>query len=216
MFVDYIKYITFKNEESINNVIVDCENMIAKESLKIPALYREDFKQDLRMKIFNVLQKEIITINDDFVLPLGRNKKSNKYFKNYLINSSKLNLIEATESDFFLFVGEIKIRAYLNRVGYTFSIDYLRKYKGDLLVHCHSLNNTNNEGIEYLSLLKETQCSERLIDLSKVYSSINLRDREFLDGLIKCNTQADYARQINVTQQAVSKRLKKIKEQFNS
>jgi len=217
MFIEYLRYKVFEMEEDFNKIIADCQNMISIETQKVEVNDREDFRQELIMRLYKVLQKEIISINDEFIIEESIGKVKNNYYKNFLedINKSKKisednkNLL--FESEFFVFVGEIKLRAYLKRVCYTFTIDYFRKNKRDLYNQCLRLNNVNNEGHEYIETIRSINPyseNKNLVDFLK--KTINEQDLNFLLEAYKCKSQKEYADKLNVTQQYVSKKTNRI------
>ena len=109
------------------------------------------------------------------------------------------------EEEYNLFCNENQFRKYINLLCKNKVIDFIRKEKQENII---SLNSLVNENTELLELIKEKEIK----DIKIQYSS---KDLEFLNNFIEDNrilTQKEVAKKLGISQQAVSKKLKKIKK----
>jgi hypothetical protein len=215
MFIEYLKYLESKESNDFESIINHCNNYIQHETSLINKRYRDDFKQTLLMKLFAVIGKGIITINEDFEPNKCRNSKYYSKFLNHIGKQQHKYLqdINLVESEYFLFVGEIKLRMYIKRVCFTTRIDFYRAVDKSFLSNCISLNSITNDGIELIDRMpmKEKTVNNELmkIDLTTL---LHKTEYDFLMKYTEFNNQKEYADYMGVSQQYISKKINSIRK----
>ena len=189
-----IKYQQTKENDTFNKIIKDINNIINKHLKNLEKNNKDDLKQEILMSIFKVVNNfKIKTLNAD--LSYIDN------FKEKYKNETNYNF----EEEYNLFCNENQFRKYIDLLCKNKVIDFIRKEKQENII---SLNKLVDENTELLELIKEKEIK----DIKILYSS---KDLEFLNNFIEENrilTQKEVAKKLCVSQQAVSKKLKKIKK----
>ena len=187
-----IKYQQTKENDTFNKIIKDINYIINKHLKNLEKNNKDDLKQEILMSIFKVVKNfKIKTLNAD--LSYIDN------FKEKYKNETNYNF----EEEYNLFCNENQFRKYIDLLCKNKVIDFIRKEKQENII---SLNKLVDENTELLELIKEKEIK----DIKILYSS---KDLEFLNNFIEENrilTQKEVAKKLCVSQQAVSKKLKKI------
>jgi len=222
MFINYLQYQATKEEKYFEAFILKAKNLINQELYKMRSEYREDFYQELLMKLYKIMQKELISISSDFILndrdrllleqssTVLETKSAKRYLDAYFNEINKILINCTSYSSFFLFVGDIKIRKYIKTVCANFRIDYLRKYGKNQNNSTFSLNELNSDGIEYLEIIPNNVEAENTYDLDNIYSVLIRDEKNFLMESFMYKRQSDYAQALGVTQQYISRKYNKI------
>lgn len=192
-----IKYQQTKENDTFNKIIKDINYIINKNLKKLDKEYKDDLKQEILMSIFKVVNNfKIKTLNTD-ILYIDNFKEKYKNVTNYNM-----------EEEYNLFCNENQFRKYIDILCKNKVIDFIRKEKHENVI---SLNNLVDEKNELLDMIKDEKIKEKEI----TFSSKNL---EFLNHFIENDrilTQKEVAKKLGISQQAVSKKIKKIKKFFN-
>ena len=192
-----IKYQQTKENDTFNKIIKDINYIINKNLKKLDKEYKDDLKQEILMSIFKVVNNfKIKTLNTDLSY-IDNFKEKYKNVTNYNM-----------EEEYNLFCNENQFRKYIEVLCKNKVIDFIRKEKHENVI---SLNNLVDEKNELLDIIKDEKIKEKEI----TFSSKNL---EFLNHFIENDrilTQKEVAKKLGISQQAVSKKIKKIKNFFN-
>ena len=192
-----IKYQQTKENDTFNKIIKDINYIINKNLKKLDKEYKDDLKQEILMSIFKVVNNfKIKTLNTDLSY-IDNFKEKYKNVTNYNM-----------EEEYNLFCNENQFRKYIDILCKNKVIDFIRKEKHENVI---SLNNLVDEKNELLDMIKDEKIKEKEI----TFSSKNL---EFLNHFIENDrilTQKEVAKKLGISQQAVSKKIKKIKNFFN-
>lgn len=192
-----IKYQQTKDDDTFNKIIKDINYIINKNLKKLDKEYKDDLKQEILMSIFKVVNNfKIKTLNTDLSY-IDNFKEKYKNVTNYNM-----------EEEYNLFCNENQFRKYIDILCKNKVIDFIRKEKHENVI---SLNNLVDEKNELLDMIKDEKIKEKEI----TFSSKNL---EFLSNFIENDrilTQKEVAKKLGISQQAVSKKIKKIKNFFN-
>lgn len=192
-----IKYQQTKENDTFNKIIKDINYIINKNLKNLDKEYKDDLKQEILMSIFKVVNNfKIKTLNTDLSY-IDNFKEKYKNVTNYNM-----------EEEYNLFCNENQFRKYIEVLCKNEVIDFIRKEKHENVI---SLNNLVDEKNELLDMIKDEKIKEKEI----TFSSKNL---EFLNHFIENDrilTQKEVAKKLGISQQAVSKKIKKIKKFFN-
>lgn len=225
--------IAFKKQQ--NDLIFEeiCNNFkktINYFKMKVIKEYRDDFCQELVIKLFNCILifqiEDLIKIKTIKVEDIIKMQKNNKYVKSF--NDSyikKLNIeniclvknIYEYFDEMNLFFNENQFKRYVNTSFKNFLIQFNKKINKHLKESLYILNEQIDDGIEYIDLIVDYQSQNETM-----YFDINLLEKKdiaflenfFENGILLKGT--DVARKLGVTQQAVSIRLKRIKMKYVS
>ena len=221
MYLLYQKYSNQPNDDLFIEIIHELKWMILRDLKYVNYQEREDFKQALYMKVHEVLLKKPIKENNDYIFRWSDNEemifKENKYLLKLLsefgLSVNNVLSIEDQidkkefESVYRVFVGDVKLYQYFSKVIKTCRINFVKAYEKDPIYYAFRLNNQNNHHQEYINAIEdESQNQNYIIDISV----LDDEEREFLDEYAKALNQTEFAKKLNVTQQAVSKRYNKI------
>lgn len=191
-----IKYQQTKDDDTFNKIIKDINYIINKNLKKLDKEYKDDLKQEILMSIFKVVNNfKIKTLNTDLSY-IDNFKEKYKNVTNYNM-----------EEEYNLFCNENQFRKYIEVLCKNKVIDFIRKEKHENVI---SLNNLVDEKNELIDMIKDEKIKEKEI----TFSSKNL---EFLNHFIENDrilTQKEVAKKLGISQQAVSKKIKKIKKFF--
>ena len=191
-----IKYQQTKDNDTFNKIIKDINYIINKNLKKIEKKHKDDLKQEILMSIFKVVNNfKIKTLNTDLSY-IDNFKEKYKHETNY-------NL----EEEYNLFCNENQFRRYIEVLCKNKVIDFIRKEKHENVI---SLNNLVDENNELLDMIKDEEIKEKEI----TYSS---KDLEFLNHFIEDDrilTQKEVGEKLGISQQVVSYKIKKIKNNF--
>lgn len=215
-------------------IFLELELLIKSYIIKVPNYYQDDFKQELLSCLYNVLTVFNMRNNIDDVLinniKMCKNLNlykinemyNDKYFKKF-IDMCKNNIkeydytnaddVDLIMEEFNLFCNENQFIKYLN-------ISLKRQYwkfnsalKKDITNKPISLNLLINDEIEFIDLIKDETKKKKIFDKNL----LSKKDIDFLTLFIegdKILKGIDVARKLGITQQAVSIRLKRIKEKY--
>mgnify|MGYP003292665590 CR=1 FL=1 len=226
-----LEYQKSKNEIVFEEIINILKPVINTYVSKIDRYYSQDLKQELLYSIYKSLlkfkhNKKEITIN----LGLSDIKKiydeiiKHKYYDSFkvkFVEFKSLDILKTNDiikmiNEFYLFCNQNQFKNYINKVLNNKLIDFIRTNKIDREIKIISLNIVNDyDGEELLYKIPDT-------NLSKIYSEIDYslltnKEVEFLNLFYKDNeklTEIEVANILGISQQAVSKRLIKIKNKL--
>lgn len=226
---EVLKYQKTKEDEIFNNIINEFEKVINYNVIKMPKNYREDLRQEILMAIFIAIPKFKVnknllddTINDLEILEIYYEIIKNKYYDLFIdkfhivkIDVNNVKTLKNLINEFYNFCNENQFRKYINVISNNKTIDFYRKYKIALEKEKISLNIVYDNNEEYIDkIIDEKKQNNR----ESNYVSINEKDVQFLKLFYDDNkklTEREVAKKIGVTQQAVSKRLKRIINKYN-
>ena len=221
MYILYQKYCNQPSDNIFILIIEDLKWIILRDLKFVDYEERDDFKQALYMKIHEVLLKSPIKENDDYKFEwktheeemLRQNKYLTKMINEYgmsyksIIQISDCFARKEFENIYKTFVGDMKLFQYFSKVIKTFRINFIKAYEKDPIYHAFRLNKQNENHQEYISTIQDnTDYNSITLDLS----ILNREELDFLDAYFKTTNQTDLSKELNITQQAVSKRYKKI------
>lgn len=228
-----IEYQSSKSNLVFEELVNEMSAMINVYANKIPKYYRDDFNQELLECLLNVLNKfSIKKVKSISVSLFDKDNSTNlneilndKYVSGFVNKYGTELLISAFKSDdkrieflteFELFCNENQFIKYL-----TTSFDrkvklYYRQQNKKENFEYISLNlNITNE-IELLDLISEETVDDEIKNFYDE-SLLSNNDQEFLN-LFKVGdriiTEKEVAKKLNITQQAVSSRLKRLKKRY--
>lgn len=119
-------------------------------------------------------------------------------------------------NEFYLFCNQNQFKNYINKVLNNKLIDFIRTNKIDREIKIISLNIVNDyDGEELLYKIPDTNSSKIYSEID--YSLLTNKEVEFLNLFYKDNeklTEIEVANILGISQQAVSKRLIKIKNKL--
>lgn len=219
-----ILYQRTQDNLTFNEIIIDLRENIDIQKVKIPKKYRTDLEQELLIEIYKGIinykpKNQIISNNTniDEIDELYSRIIENKYFESfknkYKIDSykSKIKII----NEFYLFYNENQFKNYINKICERTRIDFYRTYKIKDEIKIISLNLMNDDNDELLNHIIDPSTLPKR-DLMN-YELLTSEDISFLNILYKDNiklTQCEIAKMLGISQQAVSKRLNKIKNKL--
>ncbi len=235
--VDLINdYKKVSNDFYFNKIIVKLNPLINEYLVKIPNTDRNDIKQEFLVEIFKkisnsnihylYLNKSLFTYKNYKVIEQSNFSKktinivfNNKYVYNILKKYCKSEIkdifINKFKRDEFIkmFANYSANNSFYKLIKISFRsiiAKYYRKKRNDII----SLNNINKQNIEYINIISNAN-KEYYFD----WEIFDKEDREFLLKFIDGNkmlSQADLAKELNITQQAVSKKIVKIREKYKN
>lgn len=235
--VDLINdYKKVSNDFNFNKIIVKLNPLINEYLVKIPNTDRNDIKQEFLVEIFKkisnsnihylYLNKSLFTYKNYKVIEQSNFSKktinivfNNKYVYNILKKYCKSEIkdifINKFKRDEFIkmFANYSANNSFYKLIKISFRsiiAKYYRKKRNDII----SLNNINKQNIEYINIISNAN-KEYYFD----WEIFDKEDREFLLKFIDGNkmlSQADLAKELNITQQAVSKKIVKIREKYKN
>ena len=235
--VDLINdYKKVSNDFYFNKIIVKLNPLINEYLVKIPNTDRNDIKQEFLVEIFKkisnsnihylYLNKSLFTYKNYKVIEQSNFSKktinivfNNKYVYNILKKYCKSEIkdifINKFKRDEFIKMFAIYSanNSFYKLIKISFRsiiAKYYRKKRNDII----SLNNINKQNIEYINIISNAN-KEYYFD----WEIFDKEDREFLLKFIDGNkmlSQADLAKELNITQQAVSKKIVKIREKYKN
>lgn len=221
-----LKYQQNKEEYDFEKIVKALKWKIQYYCKKVPHYYREDVKQELLMNLYQavtffkfkefMIPKEIF--NDKSV-----DKNANHFYFNQFLKKYEKNFFEIVCEnqdirkklifEYTLYCNERQFNSYINR-GFDFVVNnFLRKnvYKNNEIISLNSVLENNQELIETIIDKKYTD-----ISIFEKYE-ISYSDKEFLEHFIqkgKILSEMEVAKELGISQQAVSKRRKKIIENY--
>ena len=219
-----ILYQRTQDNLTFNEIIIDLRENIDIQKVKIPKKYRTDLEQELLIEIYKGIinykpKNQIISniTNIDEIDELYSRIIENKYFESfknkYRINNhnNKIKII----NEFYLFCNENQFKKYINKICERTRIDFYRTYKINEEIKIISLNSMNDDNDDLLNNLIDPSTLPKSNFINSELLTID--DIAFLNLFLKNNkkiTQSEVAEVLGTSQQAVSKRLKKIKNKL--
>lgn len=221
MYILYQKYCDQSSDDLFSLIINELKWMILRDMKYVDYAEREDFKQSLYMKIHKVLLKAPIQATNDFKFEWFEHEeemfKQNKYlakliheygmtFKNIINITDNIQKNEF-ESLYKTFVGDVKLYQYFSKVIKTFRINYIKAYEKDPMYHAFRLNRENEHHQEYINTIQDDSNQHHV-----VLDLLTLNDDEmiFIKKYENSANQTDLSKDLGISQQAVSKKYKKI------
>lgn len=222
-----------KNQSDLvfQEIVIIMTPLINAQVSKINRIYTQDLKQELLLTIYKVLLKfkldkelisknlkliEIKSIYDTVISHKYYDSFKLKYQYNISVYTSNEDDLVKVINEFYLFCCENKFKKYMKLALNRKVIDFIRKYKINFETKIISLNSVSENDEE--ELLYKIIDKSSLINYQKTdYSLLSTKDIEFLDLFYVDNkklTEKEVAKILGVSQQAVSKRLNKIKNKF--
>lgn len=226
-----LEYQKSKNEIVFEEIINILKPVINTYVSKIDRYYSQDLKQELICSIYKSLlkfkhKKKEITIN----LGLSDIKKiydeiiKHKYYDSFkvkFVEFKSLDILKTNDiikiiKEFYLFCNQNQFKNYINKVLNNKLIDFIRTNKIDKKIKIISLNIVNDyDDEELLYKIPDTNSSKIYSEID--YSLLTNKEVEFLNLFYKDNeklTEIEVANILGISQQAVSKRLIKIKNKL--
>lgn len=226
-----LEYQKSKNEIVFKEIINILKPVINTYVSKIDRYYSQDLKQELLCSIYKSLlkfkhNKKEITIN----LGLSDIKKiydeiiKHKYYDSFKVKFVEFKFLDILKTndiikminEFYLFCNQNQFKNYINKVLNNKLIDFIRTNKIDREIKIISLNIVNDyDGEELLYKIPDTHSSKIYSEID--YSLLTNKEVEFLNLFYKDNeklTEIEVANILGISQQAVSKRLIKIKNKL--
>ena len=219
-----ILYQRTQDNLTFNEIIIDLRENIDIQKVKIPKKYRTDLEQELLIEIYKGIinykpKNQIISniTNIDEIDELYSRIIENKYFESfknkYRINNhnNKIKII----NEFYLFCNENQFKKYINKICERTRIDFYRTYKINEEIKIISLNSMNDDNDDLLNNLIDPSTLPKSNFINSELLTID--DIAFLNLFLKNNkkiTQSEVAEVLGTSQQAVSKRLNKIKNKL--
>lgn len=222
-----LSYQQTKKDFLFDEIITELNQSIRIHTLKISKKYRDDLRQELLFEIYKAIlkykpYKKLISKNinvnqlDDLYLKIIKNKYFQK-FKENNINICELpytNIINLI-NEFYLFCNENQFKKFINVICERKTIDFYRKYKISEENRIISLNELINDEEELLCKIIDP--TTKINDFKLDGNSLTSEELEFLE-LFYCDnrklTEKEVAIKLGISQQAVSKRLIKIKNKL--
>ena len=216
-----IKYQETNDEVYLEKIIKMFDRLINKYVSRVEPDNKEDIKQILIIKIYNVIKNFhlnnkyykdnnsiiVLKINDkecllDISYLDGFNNKygSNLIDEAFLSEKSLLDFI----TEYVLFNNENQLTRYLEKTFNNVILKYYKEKNKQININ-YSLNEINEYGEEYINLIIDQN--------SKLVYKINVLDETesvILDLLMKKYTQKEIGKILGMSQQAVNKRKKQI------
>ncbi len=231
-----IQYKTNKSDFIFEQIVERLKLLIDSKICKIPKLHRDDFYQELlvcllrvintiKIKKYNLISLDLFTRKNFELLKMHNFKNVNMVLKNEYIYSfiqkyeidllvSAFNSVDKLSlflHEFELFCNE---NQFLNYVKVSFNRLVYRFYKQINKFKCISLDIEISEGVDLIDLIPYQE------EEGKMFYDKNLlskNDLEFLNLFYVDNKiikEKEVAKILNVTPQAVSIRLKRIKNKY--
>ena len=226
------KVLEFKktNDEVIfEEIIHDLDKVKNYQCSKMVKFYNEDLRQELLFEIYKTIPKyeplKKLTLKNEEtskIYLIYKNISRSKYYKSFIKKykikddiEDKKNIVELI-NEFYLFCNENQFKKFISVICKRRRIDFYRKNKISNDLNNFRLNDIASDGEEYIyKVIDEKNTNKFEVD----YSLLSNKDREFLklffeDGVrIK---EKEVAKKIGVSQQAVSSRLKRIKNRYKN
>lgn len=224
----------YSNDILFEEIYIELKYLIKSYICKVPIDNRDDFKQELLSCLYKVLQVFKIQNNvDNGIIKNIKVSKTdnindiikiynNKYFKAFVnkykqelqeIDFKNLNNIVLLMDEFNLFCNENQFIKYLiisfNNNVKSFNDQYRKEQPSKPI----SLNLMINDEIEYIDLIKDETKNFKIFD----ENLLSKKDKKFLSLFLENNKilkGVEVASKLGITQQAVSIRLKRIREKY--
>lgn len=237
-----IEYQETKSDLVFEEIVKEFNNLIKFHLKNINHKYIKDVRQEMLMSLYNLVNNRFkvnknIKINDEF-FKLENFKLLEKYhfdnvdkISNYpfvkkFINKYGTELIKESFYneekkklfllEYMLFCNENQFTYYLNKTLNTIKNNFFRNFATDNKYIVKSLNEESLENIELIDL----KAYESLNSIS-IFDKYEMNDEDlefilsFLDKGRKLS-EKEVAAKYNISQQSVSKKLKKIKEKYKN
>lgn len=215
-----------KDDLIFNDIITNLRKNIEIQKSKILRKYRSDLEQELLIEIYKGIIKykplnEVISkkTSSDEIDKIYNQIIKNKYFvlfeNKYKLDHKKNNDKFSLINEFYLFCNENQFRNYINKICERTRIDFYRTYKIKDEIKIISLNLMNDDNDELLNNLIDPSTLPKCDFIN--YDFLTKDDINFLNLFFKDNkkfTQSEIAKILGISQQAVSKRLNKIKNKL--
>ncbi|MBP3504295.1 MAG: sigma-70 family RNA polymerase sigma factor [Bacilli bacterium] len=224
----------YSNDILFEEIYIELKYLIKSYICKVPIDNRDDFKQELLSCLYKVLQVFKIQNNvDNGIIKNIKVSKTdnindiikiynNKYFKAFVnkykqelqeVDFNNLNNIVLLMDEFNLFCNENQFIKYLiisfNNNVKSFNDQYRKEQPSKPI----SLNLMINDEIEYIDLIKDETKNFKIFD----ENLLSKKDKKFLSLFLENNKilkGVEVASKLGITQQAVSIRLKRIREKY--
>ncbi len=192
-----IQYQKENSNELFNDIIEIIIPIIRHRIRDIPSMYQEDVLQEILMKVDRMLKKFKIT----------NHNVSDKFVNNFLTKYQ--DIINEFESEYEMFCAENQLLTYIVKICNSSVNDYYRQHKNNTV----SLNQKDKNEIELIEMIQDKNA-----DFMTFCNRIDLSNDEhkIMDLIMKEEriSQKEIGKILGISQQAVSKRLKKIKNKF--
>lgn len=234
LYKNYVSYVLKGDEVSFNKIVSNVVKFLHKSFIEVNEIDREDLIQEVLELIYikfkvvdftvaldlneesllNESIKRKLPFNDSLV-----NDKNLTLYRFFTFNNEQMNiyntllkrpsLIKGFKLIFESYIGNAKIISYISKICKYKLYEYNRRKQLVL-----SLNRTNDNGDEYITLLKDEDVSKFSVD--DLYM-LTTEELEFLksfynEGYLK--SQKEVAQDTGITQQGVSKKLGNIKNKI--
>lgn len=222
-----IEYQNNKDEELLKKIITKLDKLICKYQQRVKKYSQDDIKQIILIKIYKVVcefklnyqclldyksndTKAIIikyhnreyNLNVDNISNFISQNESNL---NTIINSKEPFLILLNE--YILFNNENQFYRYIVKTLENVINSYYNQVKKDSVIN-YTLNDLNLYGEEYIDYVEDKKKKYFLID------DLNEIEKKIVTLLSQNYTEKEIGKKLSISQQAVNKRKKKIKEKI--
>lgn len=197
-----------RNDEVFDNIVDSLKGFLKPYLKKVDACFRDDLYQEILMGLFkSCLLFKIIDFNK-----IKSNSNYDFYYKNFL-NEKK---IEIDEEDFVIYFNLITFIKFINEMIINVIKDFVKSR------YYFESKNTDSLNIliydeELINLIFDSSYEEE-VSLIKAFKLLDNDEIKFLDAFLKNGqvlSQREVAIKFGITQQAVSKKLNKIKKKVN-
>ena len=227
-----IEYKDTKHDHIFSEIIDELQGKIDFFCFKVDSKFKDDLRQDILLAIydeicnFKIHEKSILSDKNCKQLKVEYMEAKNEtYFRNFinkynlkeidLINSSVEKIIDFLY-EYYLFKNENEFKKCITSICYRKSVDAYeksKKYNYNII----SLNKVINDEIELIDLILDEKEDEN--DFKVDMRFISQKDQKFLSLFIdneKLLTESEVGKRLGVSQQAISKRLKRIKNNYKT
>lgn len=230
-----INYQNTRSEFMFEEIVEELTPFIENHLKNIPKEFRDDVRQEMLMALYEVINKyfkvnEKIAIEENLFLKRKydisinelkeNNKDLNDFIEKYgieLLNKALKNkeYQKTFNYEYMLFCNEKQFISYLNKTFNNLKIDSYNEYSTNSKYVVKSLNEKIFDDIELVELIEDNSLENKF----NIFQKYNLTNEEieFLLNFFEYGrklTEQEVALKYNVSQQYISKKLKKIKKKL--
>ena len=226
-----IKYNENKSDFLFSKIIEELKVVTDFYCRGVCEIDRDDFKQEVLFSISKAISNFTIferkrNLNNDYnqVLDEYKEKSKSVYFKKFKekynlkelsYDNCEIEKINIILDEFYLFCSECQFRKYISLLCRNRLVDYYRKWV-NIKKTIISLNERINNGDELIDLIPD---KKDYPEYNKRQMVLSDEENKFLDFFIEKNrilTEYELGQKLGVSQQAISKKLTKIKKKLNN
>lgn len=233
--IKYVKIYQKTKDDKIFKKLIDLLNGKIKCYIrKVPHFYKEDVYQEMLMGLYQVvITFKMKKIDSSYIFTSENYKLAMKTKLKYVDFIMKLNYgkefirsIEKLENPFKniemqkefmyeyeLFCNERQFKSCVSKRCHLTYCYFVRRHQYEFEMKTISLNTMNEYNLELLNLIEDKSNQESYLD----HLDLTIEEQEFLKHFIqkgKILTEMEVAEELGISQQVVSKRRKKIIENY--